>query len=196
MKRPRLGPRTLEYENPHQRVFRMEADFGGFAKTYYPSVHGTRVGLVVPREEEVLLVRQYRLMGDGPSLEIPGGRVDEGETPEQAALREAREEACVTCAGVVPLVRFMPGMDNYDNPTHVFVAHGVSDAGTFVPDEREVVERLWLPLDGALALIAAGGIACGMTILALLAYAMASRSPSFQPLAPLVPRSTGPGEPA
>jgi ADP-ribose pyrophosphatase len=48
--------------------------------------------LAVTTEDEIILVRQYR---PGPGLvlrEIPGGLVDEGETPLAAAIRELREE--------------------------------------------------------------------------------------------------------
>lgn len=44
---------------------------------------------------EVVLVRSRR-----GSWTIPGGRIEPGETPEQAALRELREEAGVVGAGV------------------------------------------------------------------------------------------------
>ena len=41
---------------------------------------------------ELVLVRQYRHGIDGPSLETPGGLIDEGEDPAAAARRELLEE--------------------------------------------------------------------------------------------------------
>ena len=38
-----------------------------------------------------MLVRQYRYLVNQLAWELPGGKVDEGETPEQAAVREAIE---------------------------------------------------------------------------------------------------------
>ena len=40
----------------------------------------------------LVLIRQYRPPADGIVLEFPAGLIDEGETPETAALRELREE--------------------------------------------------------------------------------------------------------
>ena len=47
----------------------------------------------------VLLIRKLKGMGAG-LINAPGGRVDPGETPEQAAVREAQEELHVTPIGV------------------------------------------------------------------------------------------------
>src|SRR5689334_5527957 len=48
---------------------------------------------------EVVLVRSRR-----GSWTLPGGKIDPGETPEQAAIRELREEAGVVGTGVPPPV--------------------------------------------------------------------------------------------
>jgi 8-oxo-dGTP pyrophosphatase MutT (NUDIX family) len=48
---------------------------------------------------EILLVRSRRGLWT-----IPGGRIDRGETPEQAAVRELREEAGIVGASVAPSV--------------------------------------------------------------------------------------------
>ena len=42
-------------------------------------------------EDRVLLIDKKRGLGKG-KVNGPGGRVDPGETPEQAAIRECREE--------------------------------------------------------------------------------------------------------
>src|SRR5690349_2568878 len=41
---------------------------------------------------QFVLVRQYRVGIDAPTLEVPGGVIDEGQVPADAALRELREE--------------------------------------------------------------------------------------------------------
>ena len=50
------------------------------------------VVLPVDSKGNVLLVRQYRHAVDKELLELPAGSIDPGETPEQAAIRELREE--------------------------------------------------------------------------------------------------------
>jgi mutator protein MutT len=50
--------------------------------------------LFVIRGGEALLIRKKRGLGAGKIL-APGGRIERGETPEEAAVREIREEVCV-----------------------------------------------------------------------------------------------------
>lgn len=41
---------------------------------------------------ELLLLKQYRPAIDQVAIELPGGRIDAGESPEEAAVRELKEE--------------------------------------------------------------------------------------------------------
>jgi len=65
---------------------------------------------------DTLLVEQFRPPVGKATLEFPAGLIDAGETPEQAALRELREEtgyvgeACKTLPVVSPLVCMSPGL--------------------------------------------------------------------------------------
>ena len=50
---------------------------------------------VVPflSDDEVLLIRQYRHAAGGMILEVPAGKLDNGEDPALCAARELEEEA-------------------------------------------------------------------------------------------------------
>ncbi len=167
---PHILPSQEIHANERYRVYRTEVDFGGFRKVYYPAVHGPRVGVVVPWQGGVFLVKQWRLMIRGSSWELPGGKVDEHETPEMAAIRECLEETGLKCGRVEHLVHYFPGMDNLVNPTDIFLARDIADTGSFQQDESEITGCQILPLERCLERIAGGEIVCGMTIMGLLSY--------------------------
>ena len=64
------------------------------------------MGVLVTCGSYVLLVRQYRLLINDVSLEIPGGKVDKGETPEKSAIRECHEETGVECKNLKYLLNY------------------------------------------------------------------------------------------
>lgn len=170
MESPEIGPREVVYKNQYQQIYRVSARFDGFQKQFFINDYGRRVGLLIVKGKEVLLVRQYRLLVNELAWEIPGGKVDEHETAEQAAAREGLEETCLRCRSLKPLLYFHPGLDTFDNPTFLFYTgdfEEVSDA-SFHP--QEVSERVWVPLARCLDMVFAREIVDSLTIAGLLAY--------------------------
>ena len=106
-----IEPQEIVYQDRNQRIRRVLARFDGFSKEYYVSDHGQRAALVAVRNGEVLLVRQYRLLINGLSYEIPGGRIDENEAPEAAAIRECLEETGIRCLNAKSLIGYHPSLD-------------------------------------------------------------------------------------
>ncbi|GAG21515.1 unnamed protein product [marine sediment metagenome] len=53
------------------------------------------VGIIIKRDEEVLLLKRKYVHGDG-SWSTPGGHLEFGESPEECAIREAKEETGVS----------------------------------------------------------------------------------------------------
>jgi ADP-ribose pyrophosphatase len=104
--------------------------------------HPESVALVVLDGDEIVLVRQTRPGTAAATLEIPGGTVEPGETPEQTAVRELAEECGLAAAAWRRVGGFWVVPAYSTEYAHVFEATGLS-AATGVPDDDEdiAVER-------------------------------------------------------
>ena len=171
----------VAYRNQYQQIYRVLAEFDTYTKEFFVNDYGRRVGLLFVRNDEVLLVRQYRLLVKALAWEIPGGRVDEGETPEAGAIREGVEETCLRCNSVKPLLYFHPGLDTFDNPTFLFYSQDFEEAPGEHFHSNEISERVWLPLTRCIEMIFAREIVDSLTIAALLAYKTIQENPNLAP---------------
>lgn len=172
--KPVIGRPVLAHRNPFYTVHRVPAYFPALHRDYYVSIDGPRAGAVLYDGARVLLVRQYRLLIDDFSYEIPGGAVGESESPADAAARECLEEAGMRCRHLAPLLSYELALDVRDNPTHLFVCTdferpAAADAGPYVPGGETVGGR-WFALADCLGMIFAGRICDSFTIIALLAF--------------------------
>lgn len=104
---------------------------------------------------ELLLVRQYRHAAGEWMLEIPAGRLEPGETPEEAARRELEEETGHRAQAWHRLLEFMPAPGFCSERLTLFVARGLEPVrhDRRPCDEDEELELLRLSpaevLDGA-----------------------------------------------
>lgn len=168
---PIIKRRQLVYKNKYQRIYRTVVNFGDFTKEYFVNETGIRVGVVVVKGGRVLLVRQYRFLIKGLSWEIPGGSLYDGETLEEAAVRECFEETGVRCSSLQPLTFFYPGTDVSNNPTHIFFSDSV--LATNQPrkvDVSEMTHSEWVPLEECIAMILRHEILDSFTLLGMLSY--------------------------
>jgi 8-oxo-dGTP diphosphatase len=99
--------------------------------------------LFVVRDGQLLLILKKRGLGAG-KINGPGGRIEPGETPQLAAVREVREELLVAPLDVRPSGElFFQFTDGLSLHVHVFKAHGCAGE----PQETGEAAPLWVPQD-------------------------------------------------
>jgi 8-oxo-dGTP pyrophosphatase MutT (NUDIX family) len=139
---------TLHDEALRERV---RANLAGFALEPHagPVLRAAAVALaLVPGDDGrpcfVLTRRAPKLRAHGGQWALPGGRLDEGESPEDAALRELAEEVGLDVAPANVLGR----LDDYATRSGFLITPVVvwGDAGLLAPNPNEVAAVYRVPL--------------------------------------------------
>ncbi|MGP0585727.1 NUDIX hydrolase [Paenibacillus timonensis] len=128
--------------------------------------HPGAVAVLAVHEGRLLLVDQFRQAMGRCELEIPAGKLEKGEDPAEAAVRELQEETGYRCDKLTHLHSFYTSPGFADEIIHLYLAEQLS-AGEMSLDEDEFIEVQEATLEEALDLIAEGRIADAKTILAV-----------------------------
>lgn len=120
--------------------------------------HAPVVAIVpIDANDEIILVRQYRLAAEEALLEIPAGLVDPGEDLEAAAQRELREEIGYRASTLRRLGGFFVSPGFCTEFIHVYVATGLTESPLDGDEDEEItVERM--PFADAVRLVESGAI--------------------------------------
>ncbi len=119
--------------------------------------------LALDEDGTVTLVRQYRYPFHQVVTELPAGKLEYGEEPELAAVRELEEEVGVRADELRYLGCLYSSPGFCTEKLHMYLAQGLH-RGESHPDEDEFLERLELPFEELIRQIMAGEISDAKTV--------------------------------
>jgi ADP-ribose pyrophosphatase len=130
--------------------------------------HGNSVVMVpVDNQRRVLLVRQYRKATEKSLLEAPAGGLEEGEAPEDGALRELQEEVGFTAGKLQRMAGFWLTPGFCTEYMHAYIATDLRPS-VLAQDDDENIVVVTVPLSQIPDMIRFGEIEDAKSIAALL----------------------------
>ncbi len=128
---------------------------------------GSVAALAVADDGRVVLVRQYRHAVRDALWELPAGRLDGGEEPEEGVQRELQEEIGFRAGQLEKIAHFYPTPGFCDEVLHVYRATGLV-ASRLKGDDDEQIETRAFTVDEARAMIHRGELCEAKTLIAIL----------------------------
>lgn len=123
--------------------------------------------LAMTDDNKIVMVKQYRKPAKRVMLEIPAGKIDEGEKPLDAAYRELKEETGFTPKEIKELFSFYPAVGYSEEVIYLYIARGLEPGETDF-DETEAIDIEFMDLEILYQMVVDKKIQDGKTIMAIL----------------------------
>ncbi|HEX2381139.1 MAG TPA: NUDIX hydrolase [Acidimicrobiales bacterium] len=166
------GERSL-YESDWVRLTLVDVEIPGEERFEHHVVRmpNKAAGAVVHDPDRgLLLLWRHRFITDTWGWEIPAGKIEPGETPEEAATRETIEETGWAPGPLRHLVTYHPSNGLSDQRFHIYLAAGAQHvADPTDPGEAERIE--WVPMADVRSSVERGEMTDGLSLTAVL-YAL------------------------
>ena len=120
---------------------------------------------------DLLLLNQFRYPLKKVFIELPAGKIDPGETPEETGLRELEEETGYKATALEFLTTIHPCIGYSDEVIHIYEAFGLIE-GEKQTDSNEFTQTFTLSMDEAIKKIQIGEITDVKTMIGLLSAKM------------------------
>ena len=127
---------------------------------------GASVILPITDDGKIIMVEQYRKPCEMISLELPAGKLDAGEPPEECAKRELQEETGYIAGKLAKVltIHSTPGFS--DEVLHMFVATDLVEKNAH-PDEDEFISCRKYDISELISMVEKGEITDAKTIIGI-----------------------------
>lgn len=158
----------LVFDGRVVKLYKDSVELSTGQKTFREVVkHSGGVVILAFKEDKILLVKQFRYPMKEVMLELPAGKLEQGEDPFEAAKRELEEETgyCANKWTALGYVYTSPGYS--DEKLYLYKAEDLEFTHCH-PDEGEIIQTFEYKYDDVLKMIDNGEINDAKTLCAIL----------------------------
>jgi 8-oxo-dGTP pyrophosphatase MutT (NUDIX family) len=156
-----------KYLHPRFRLDQVELPGGNQLQAIIFEFRSWANVLPVTKNNEAVLIRQYRHGVREVMWEIPGGVVEDEENPLEGVKREMLEETGYSSSNIVQVGKFYPNPALQTNTMYCYLALDAEKIAGQSLDGAEEIEIHLVPLDQILPMIQSGQIVHALQVAAL-----------------------------
>lgn len=129
--------------------------------------NGGAVIAAITDDDKLVMVRQFRKPPEMVMLEVPAGKRDGTELPEEVAKRELKEETGYTASEMIHLTSMYPTPGYSEEVLDIFLAKNLTPGETDF-DDNEAIDIYEYPISELVDMVMSGKIIDGKSQVAIL----------------------------
>ena len=157
------------YANDLIELYEDTLELGARVKKVY--IRGVRrnYSTIVPfiSKTQILAIKSYRHIVDSVQIEVPSGYIENGESPQYAAIRELKEETGYAAKRIVSIGSYTLDYSMFEQTGNIFVAYDLVREGEQSLGNMEKIELTILTINEINRLLFCGKIINAASIVAL-----------------------------
>jgi ADP-ribose pyrophosphatase len=162
--------RTLIYDGKIMQVTREEVELENGEHAYREVVyHHGGVCILAVKDHQIILVKQFRYPNRIQTIEVPAGKLEKDEDPQDCAFRELEEETNNRARDMKFIMKVLPSPGYTSEWLYLYEAidfEEVNDA--LVGDDDEFIDIIKLDIDEAYQKVLDGEIVDAKTVIAIM----------------------------
>ena len=162
--------RTLIYDGKIMQVTREEVELENGEHAYREVVyHHGGVCILAVKDHQIILVKQFRYPNRIQTIEVPAGKLEKDEDPQDCAFRELEEETNNRARDMKFIMKVLPSPGYTSEWLYLYEAidfEEVNDA--LAGDDEEFIDIIKMDIDEAYQKVLDGEIVDAKTVIAIM----------------------------
>lgn len=137
-------------------------------KKVFTRIKRKNYSTIVPfiSNDQILVIKSYRHLVDSIQIEVPSGYIETGEDPQEAALRELKEETGYGAKEIIKIGTYTPDYTMFEQKGNLFVVYDLVNEGDQKLGSMELIEPAILTVREIMRLLSEGKILNASSIVA------------------------------